>query len=100
MANCNCCGQKLSWYGTMKSVYHSSTGNPSEKHPFNDDVQEKTKELEADICLLKEQIKSKRVALRQLMEPQEEKKRKQLLKTLHASGISIDELIEHLNNYL
>lgn len=63
----------------MKSAYPSSTGNPSEKHPFNDDVLEEAKELEADICLLKEQIKDKTATLKQLMEIQEEKKRQEML---------------------
>ena len=79
MANCNCCGQKLSWYGTMKRAYPSSAGNPSEKHPFIGDVQEKAKELEADISLLKAQIKDKTATLKQLMEIQEEKKREEIL---------------------
>ena len=61
----------------MKRAYPSSAGNPSEKHPFNDDVQEKAKELEADIILLKEQIKDKTATLKQLMEIQEEKKREE-----------------------
>ena len=78
MANCNCCGQKLSWYGTMKSAYHSSARNPSEKPQRNDDVQEKAKALEADISLLKEQIKDKTAMLKQLMELQEEKKRQEM----------------------
>ena len=78
MANCNCCGQKLSWFGTMKSAYPSSARNPSEKPQRNDDVQEKAKELEADISLLKEQIKDKTATLKQLMEIQEEKKREEM----------------------
>lgn len=64
----------------MKRAYSSSAGNPSEKHSFNDDVQEKAKELEADISLLKEQIKDKTATLRKLMEIQEEKKREEMQK--------------------
>lgn len=60
-----------------------------EKHPFNGDVQEKAKELKADISLLKEQIRNKTAMLKQLMVIQEEKKRKELKKTLKANGISI-----------
>lgn len=63
----------------MKRTYPSSTRNPSEKHSFNDDVQEKAKELEADISLLKEQIKDKTATLKQLMEIQEEKEREEIL---------------------
>lgn len=64
----------------MKCAYPSSTRNPSAKHSFNDDVLEKAKELEADICLLKEQIKDKTATLKQLMEIQEEKKREEMQK--------------------
>ena len=62
----------------MKSAYHSSARNPSEKPQRNDDVQEKAKELEADISLLKAQIKDKTATLKQLMEIQEEKKREEM----------------------
>ena len=62
----------------MKSAYHSSARNPSEKPQRNDDVQEKAKELETDISLLKEQIKDKTATLKQLMEFLEEKKREEM----------------------
>ncbi len=62
----------------MKRAYPSSAGNPSEKNPFNGNVQEKAKELEADIALLKEQIKDKTATLKQLMEFLEEKKREEM----------------------
>lgn len=62
----------------MKRAYPPSAGNPSEKNQFNDDVQEKAKELEADISLLKAQIKDKTATLKQLMEFLEEKKREEM----------------------
>ncbi len=65
----------------MKRAYPSSAGNPSEKNPFNGNVQEKAKELEADIALLKEQIKDKTATLKQLMEFLEEKKREEMLQS-------------------
>ena len=54
--------------------------------------------IRTDIDSLKEQIKEKRSALKCLMEKEEENKRKHLVKVLAANGISIDDLIERLNN--
>lgn len=54
--------------------------------------------IQTDIDSLKVQIKEKRSALKSLMEKEEEHKRKHLVKALAANGITIDDLIERLNN--
>lgn len=103
MENCECCGQKLSWYGTVKACRHLEETPRGAKKNHHDESQTNKLRMEAsairtDIDSLKEQIKEKRSALKCLMEKEEENKRKHLVKVLAANGISIDDLIERLNN--
>ena len=109
MENRMCCGQKLSWYGTMKACRHRNgtlggTGKnhlPDESLTDNrrmEKLRAEASAIQTDIDSLKAQIKEKRSALKSLMEKEEEHKRKHLVKALSANGITIDDLIERLNN--
>ena len=99
-AFCNCCGQKLSWYGTFSHAHllgeepsvkqRKKTGKaPSGISPLED----QSRAIQAEINLLREQISEKRSELKKLNEAQEEKKRNQLMKAISQSGRALDDLI-------
>ena len=106
-AFCNCCGQKLSWYGTMKACRHrKETPRRNEPNYYDEPtnkrqtekLQAKVSAIRTDIDSLKKQIKKKQSALKCLMEKEEENKRKHLMKILAANGISIEDMIARLND--
>lgn len=66
---------------------------------FRRRVEKKANAIEAEIGILKEQMKEKKRELQALRESEEEQKRKRLMKAISYSGMSIDELIETLEAY-
>ena len=100
VAYCSCCGQKLSWYGSVSRA-HLHGEEPAEtqpKHHSNalsaiSQMKDQSHEIEAEINLLKEKISEKRTALKKLKFAQEEKKKAMLAEGIAQSGKSNDDLI-------
>ena len=97
---CNCCGQKLSWYGTFSHAQLLGE-EPSAKQRKKtgkalsgiSPLEDQSRAIQAEINLLREQISEKRSELKKLNEAQEEKKRNQLMKAISQSGRALDDLI-------
>lgn len=101
VAFCSCCGQKLSWYGSVSHA-HQLGEKPAEAQPKHHSntlsaisrLEDQSREIEAEIHLLKEKISEKRTALKKLRFAQEEKKRVRLAEAIAQSGKSIDDVID------
>ena len=103
--HCSCCGQSLTWYGTMSHAHKVGSLEPPKKKKFSAEQKEdklmrqlekRTNAVEVEIGILKEQMKEKKRELQALKESEEDQKRKRLMKAIARSGKSIDEIIETL----
>lgn len=103
VAYCSCCGQKLSWYGSVSRAHllGEKLAETQPKHHSNalsaiSQTEDQSREIEAEINLLKKKISEKRTALKKLKFAQEEKKKAMLAEAIAQSGKSIDDLINML----
>lgn len=103
--HCSCCGQSLTWYGTMSHAHKVGSVEPQKKKKISAEQKEdklmrqlekRANAVEAEIGILKEQMKEKKRELQALKESEEDHKRKRLMKAIARSGKSIDEIIETL----
>ena len=96
VTNCSCCGQSLSWYGTMSQAHPLGEKPPTKKQRVVKERIDRKPELQSEINFLQEQLREKRAALRKIEEFEEEKEYQRLLKALEHSGVSVESLIEML----
>ena len=82
--------------GTVDPLKKKKISVEQKEGIFRRRVEKKANAIEAEIGILKEQMKEKKRELQALRESEEEQKRKRLMKAISHSGMSIDELIETL----
>ena len=82
--------------GTVEPPRMKKNSAEQKEDIFRRRVEKKANAIEAEIGILKEQMKEKKRELQALRESEEEQKRKRLMKAISHSGMSIDELIETL----
>ena len=91
-ANCSCCGQRLSWYGTVKYARPLGEAWKPPKHRQQKAAEEQANAISAEIADLMEQLNDKRKALKSLKEAEKQREQERLIAVLTASGKSIEDM--------
>jgi len=92
-ANCSCCGQRLSWYATVKYARPLGEAWKPPKHRQQKAAEEQANAISAEIAALQEQLADKRKALKRLKEDEERRKQERLMAAIAASGRSIEDML-------
>ena len=92
-AYCCCCGQCLSWYGTVKYARPIGKAWKPPEHRLQKAQDEQAHIISAEIAALQEQLDDKRKTLKSLKEAAEQREQERLIAAIAASGRSIEDML-------